>query len=212
MEYMGNTYLEAVRALTEVGAKAAAKGLVSASGGNLSARLGDSNFCVITGTGAWLEDLRPEDFAVLDIRDGSQIGGSVAPSSEYKVHTMTYMGRPDVGSVVHLHPQWTVLAGAVDVTVRPFSLDQYSYLGDIRDTPFSANGSDQLGIDVAAAAEAGSDVILMAYHGCVCLGGDARMGYRRALNLEEAARLSVLAQLAGRSDAGFPDLDAATHH
>jgi L-fuculose-phosphate aldolase len=158
---------------------------------------------VITASGSWLEELSAEDFAVLDTRDGSIVEGS-RPSSEYKVHTMTYQARADVSSVVHFHPQWTVLARALGIETRPLTLDHFSYLGAIRYVPFWPNGSDELGRDVAEAASAGSDAIVLEHHGSVCLGADAAMGYRRSLNLEEASRAAFFTALSGHPPVEFP--------
>ena len=211
MQYTGADYAGATAAITSVGRRAAAAGLVQASGGNLSARLGESSCCVVTATGSWLEDLSAEDFVVLDVRDGSVVEGSRPPSSEYKVHTMTYLARPDVSSVVHLHPQWAVLARALGVETKPLTLDHHSYLGPIRYVPFWPNASDELGTAVAEAAAAGSDVVVLEHHGSVCLGADVAMGYRRSLNLEEASRASLFSSLSGRPPIEFPADQVPAH-
>ena len=211
MEFRSTDYAAATAAITAVGRKAAAVGLVSASGGNISARLGDTPYCVVTASGSWLEELADDDFAVLDVRDGSVVEGSKPPSSEYKVHTMTYAVRPDVSSVVHLHPQWTVLARALGVDTRPLTLDQFSYLGEIRYVPLWPNASDELGQAVADAAAAGSDVVVLEHHGSVCLGADVAMGWRRTLNLEEASRAALFSSLGGATMPEFPADRARTH-
>ena len=211
MDYTSSDHAAATAALTVVGRKAAAAGLVSASGGNLSVRLAGTPYCVVTASGSWLEELGQDDFVVLDARDGTVVEGTRPPSSEYKVHTMTYLVRPDVSAVVHLHPQWTVLARALGVETRALTLDHHSYLGPISHVPFWPNASDELGSGVAEAAASGSDVIVLEHHGSVCLGGDLAMGYRRSLNLEEAARASLFASLSGRGAVEFP-ADRATGH
>lgn len=208
MDYTRTDYEAATAAITVIGRKAAAAGLVSASGGNISARLGDSPYCVITSSGSWLEDLSVENFAVLDSRSGAIVEGNL-PSSEYKVHTLTYLARRDVTSVTHFHPQWTVLVRALGIETRPLTLDHFSYLGVIRYVPFSPNGSDSLGRDVAEAAAAGSDTIVLEHHGSVCLGADIAMGYRRTLNLEEASRAAYFTSLSGHPPIDFPN--AQTH-
>lgn len=211
MEYNSSDYAAVTAAITAVGRKAAGSGLVSASGGNISARLGETPYCVVTASGSWLEELAVDDFAILDVRDGTVVEGSKPPSSEYKVHTMTYRVRPDVSSVVHLHPQWTVLARALGVEIRPLTLDHYSYLGAIRYVPFWPNASDELGRGVADAAAAGSDVVVLDHHGSVCLGADVAMGYRRSMNLEEAARAALFSSLSGRPPFEFPAARATAH-
>lgn len=211
MEYKSSDYAAATAAITAVGRKAAAAGLVSASGGNISARLGDTPYCVVTASGSWLEELAVDDFAVLDVRDGTVLEGIKLPSSEYKVHTMTYLARSDVSAVVHLHPQWTVLARALGVETRPLTLDHFSYLGPIRYVPFWPNASDELGHGVAEAAAAGSNVVVLEHHGSVCLGVDVAMGYRRSLNLEEASRAALFSSLSGRPPVEFPADRVQTH-
>lgn len=211
MDYSPRDYYKAVEAIIWAGREAADARLVSASGGNISARLGGSRYCVISCSGSWLARLSVEDFVVLDVENQAVIDGSTKPSSEYKVHTMTYAARPDVRAVVHLHPQWTVLARALDIATQPLTLDHFSYLGEIRYVPLSPNGSDQLGQDVAAAAANGSDVIVLDHHGSACLGDDIAMAYRRSLNLEEAARASVITSLAGHSPINFPAELARPH-
>lgn len=188
--------------LIEVGRQADAKRLISASGGNVSGRLPGSNRFFITGTGTWLGELTPESFAVMNL-NGDVVGGTLAPSSEYKVHLFTYRARPDVNSVVHLHPQTTVLLDALGKRIEPMTLDQAGYLRTIERIGFYDNGSDELGNEAARAAAA-SNIVIMAHHGCSSLGDSVGMAYRRALNLEEAAAATFNAQVIAGGTASFP--------
>ena len=55
-------------------------------------------------------EMRPEDVALLDL-EGRQVEGNFAPSSEWEMHLLCYLKRPDVGAVVHTHSLYaTVLA------------------------------------------------------------------------------------------------------
>ena len=136
--------------------------------------------------------------------DGEVVGGAPQPSSEYKVHLFTYRARADVNSIVHLHPQTTVLVDALGAQIRPLTLDQASYLRTIERIGFFPNGSDDLG-EHAARAAARSNIIVMAHHGCSSLGDTVGMAYRRALNLEDAARVTYQALAVGRVDTEFPE-------
>ena len=72
---------EAIGQLVEVGRSAVERGLVLASGGNLSARLpGDGTEFLVTGAGTWLDRLTPADFSVVTLT-GDVIGGAARPSS-----------------------------------------------------------------------------------------------------------------------------------
>jgi L-fuculose-phosphate aldolase len=189
--------------LIEVGADAARRGLVSASGGNLSARIPGGETFVVTGTGTWLDHLEPDDFCEIDLTTGVVVDGNHAPSSEFKLHLRTYQVRLDIRSIVHLHPQTAVLVDALGYEIRPLTLDQASYLRKINRIDFFPNASDELA-DAAAEASRDSNAIVMANHGCSCLGDSVPMAYRRALNLEDAAQASYRAILAGQPGLCFP--------
>jgi ribulose-5-phosphate 4-epimerase/fuculose-1-phosphate aldolase len=187
--------------LTEVGRAAVSRGLVLASGGNLSARHpGDGRF-VLTGSGTWLDRLAPDDFSVMAL-DGSVEDGTT-PSSEWKLHARTYQVRPDVNAVIHLHPQYSVLLDALGHQIRLITLDHAFYVRSVGRTSYHPNGSDELA-DAAAEQSRAHDCIVLGHHGCSALGPTVAMAFRRALNLEEAATLTFRSLLLGDSTTTFP--------
>jgi L-fuculose-phosphate aldolase len=193
---------EAVGQLIEVGRLAVERGLVLASGGNLSARLpGEAEF-VVTGAGTWLDRLTPADFSVLT-PDGGVTGGAERPSTEWKLHQRTYRARPDVHAVVHLHPQHAVLVDALGHRIRLLTLDHAAYVRSVGTVPYFPNGSDELA-DAAADQAREHDCIVLAHHGCSALGEDVGMAFRRALNLEEAAIATYRCLLLGDTTTTFP--------
>src|SRR5581483_3546371 len=82
-----------------VARRLAQNGLVVGTAGNVSERGGE--YVAITPTGAALEELAPEDIAVVD-RDGEQHSGHLAPTSELDLHLGVYH-RYAAGAVVHTH-------------------------------------------------------------------------------------------------------------
>lgn len=193
---------EAVAQLVEVGRLAVERGLVLASGGNLSARLpGEAEF-VVTATGTWLDRLTPDDFSVVTL-DGAVVAGAPRPSSEWKLHQRTYRARPDVAAVVHLHPQHAVLVDALGHPVRLLTLDHAVYVRSVGRVPYLPNGSDELA-DAAAEQARAHDCIVLAHHGCSALGPDVGMAFRRAVNLEEAAIATYRCLLLGDTTTVFP--------
>jgi L-fuculose-phosphate aldolase len=193
---------EAIGQLVEVGRSAVDRGLVLASGGNLSARLpGEAEF-VVTGAGTWLDRLTPDDFSVLTL-DGDVVGGAERPSTEWKLHQRTYRARPDVNAVVHLHPQHAVLVDALGHPIRLITLDHAFYVRSVGTVPYFPNGSDELA-DRAAEQAREHNCIVLSHHGCSALGEDIGMAYRRALNLEEAAVATYRALLLGDTTTAFP--------
>lgn len=192
---------EAIAELIDVGRTAVDRGLVLASGGNLSARVGADRF-VVTGAGTWLDRLVPEQFTVMSL-DGERLGGAERPSSEWKLHQRSYQARPDVNAVVHVHPQHAVLLDALGYQVRLITLDHAYYVKSVGRTDFYPNGSDELA-DTAAEQALRHDCIIMGHHGCSALGESTEMAFRRAMNLEEAAMATMRALQLGDTTTTFP--------
>jgi L-fuculose-phosphate aldolase len=193
---------EAVGQLIEVGRLAVERGLVLASGGNLSARLPGEPEFVVTGAGTWLDRLTPADFSVLTM-DGAVVGGAERPSTEWKLHQRAYRARADVHAVVHLHPQHAVLVDALGHPIRLLTLDHATYVRSVGTVPYFPNGSDELA-DAAAEQAREHDCIVLSHHGCSALGADVGMAFRRALNLEEAAIATYRCLLLGDTTTTFP--------
>jgi L-fuculose-phosphate aldolase len=199
-----------VQELCDVGHDAVDKGLVLASGGNLSARLPGGDVFAVTGSGTFLDRLTPADFTLMTL-DGEIVGGSPRPSSEWKLHQRTYQARPDAGSVIHVHPQYAVLLDALGHEIRLFTLDHAYYVKSVGRTPYFPNGSDELA-ESAAAEAAAHDCVIQGFHGCSAVGPDIAMAYRRALNLEQAAEATFRALQLGDTTTSFPQEHWATLH
>ncbi len=192
----------AIKELSDVGCSAVGRGLALASGGNLSARLPGGDTFVVTGAGTWLDRLTPDDFTVISL-EGKIVSGSPEPSSEWKLHQRTYQERPDVNSIVHVHPQYAVLLDALGHQVRLITLDHAYYVRSVGTTPYYPNGSDELA-NTAALQAREHNCIIMGHHGCSALGDSISMAYRRALNLEEAATATYRAILLGDTTTTMP--------
>lgn len=192
----------AFAAMARVGRDAVHGGLVVATGGNLSVRGADPATFAVTCRGTVLDRLDDSSsFAVVAL-DGSILAGA-EPSSEWKLHQRTYLARPDVGAIVHLHPQHTVLLDALDRPIRLLTLDHLAYVRHYRRVPFLPNGSDELA-DAAAQAATGCDCVVLAFHGCSTLGRTPDEAFRVALNLESAAVATYRMLLLGDQTTEFP--------
>ncbi|QIM17924.1 class II aldolase/adducin family protein [Leucobacter coleopterorum] len=190
--------------LIAVGRDAVERGLVLASGGNLSARVSENSF-VVTASGTWLDRLTPGDFVELRLEDdetGKRSTGS-KPSSEWKLHHRAYLARPDAACVIHLHPRHAVVLASIGHEIRLLTLDHAFYVGSVGLTPFYHNGSDELA-DTAAEQLRSHNCVVMQHHGCSVVGDSVEMTYRRALNLEDAAKATALALQLGDTDTTFP--------
>jgi ribulose-5-phosphate 4-epimerase/fuculose-1-phosphate aldolase len=203
--------------LALVGYSLVSGGLVVGSGGNLSARLPGADEIWVTAAGTWLDRLDRPDFLRVHLGTGEVAPAesmdyepepdvpAAVPTSELGLHLATYRARPDVNAVLHLHPQLAVLLDAIDEPVRLITTDHAFYLRRIARTPFHQPGSPELAEVAARAAADGTNCVLLARHGCSVMADTVELAHKRALYLEEAARLTfraVAAGVAGR----LPDL------
>lgn len=188
-------------ALIDAGSEIVRRSLTLASGGNLSARIPDTDRFYVTGTGTWLDRLTPDQFTEMNL-DGEVISGP-KPSVEWKLHRETYLKRPDVNSVIHVHPQTAVLLDALGHQIRLLTLDHVYYLREVRAVPFFPAGSQEIA-DVAANASVGCNCIILSNHGSSTLGETVEMALRRALLLEEAANATFRALQLGDRSTTFP--------
>jgi len=188
--------------LLDAGRHLVTRGLVQASGGNLSVRLPGTDHFLVTGSGTWLDRLTADDLVELTL-DGERVGGAQRPSVEWKLHQRTYAVRPDVQAVIHLHPQHVLLVDMLGAPIRFTTLDHQFYLGSAGRVPFHPAGSQEIA-DAAADAARDHDAVVMAHHGCSTLGDTVSMALRRALNFEEAAAMTYRLLMAGDTTTDFP--------
>ncbi|HET6968514.1 MAG TPA: class II aldolase/adducin family protein [Ornithinibacter sp.] len=188
--------------LIDAGRHVVARGLVQASGGNLSVRLPETDRFLVTASGTWLDRLDPSDLAELTLA-GEHVGGAERPSVEWRLHQRTYAVREDVSAIVHLHPQHVLLVDMLGQPIRFTTLDHQFYLGSAGRVPFLPSGSHEVA-DAAAEAARDHDAVVLAHHGCSTLGATMSMALRRALNLEEAATMTYRLLLAGDTTTQFP--------
>lgn len=188
--------------LIDAGRTVVERGLVLASGGNLSARL-DDDCLVVTASGTWLDRLSDTDFSIID-RSGAVIDGAPNPSVEWKLHHHTYAVRADTAAVVHLHPQHVLLVTMLGQPIRCTTLDHAYYLGTVPMVPFRPAGSEEIAASASKAVKDGANAVVLAHHGCSALGDSVPMALRRAMNLEEAATMTYRLLLAGDTETDFP--------
>ncbi|MHB8657343.1 MAG: class II aldolase/adducin family protein [Solirubrobacteraceae bacterium] len=171
----------------------AAEGLVLGTGGNISARRGES--VAITATGVNLSSLDPGEVTVVDL-SGGPIAGDLAPSSELELHLGVY-ARFDAGAVVHTHaPMSTALSLVLDEL--PYVHYQMMSLGgSVRVAPYVTFGTPEL---AAVTLDALQDrtAALMANHGAIAFAEDLPGAIERSMVLEWACAVYWNAAAIGR--------------
>ena len=159
-------YEEARREIAELGRRLELEGLLSATAGNISARVAPE--CVaITPTAIPYPQITAEDVVVVDLA-GRAVDGARRPSSELPFHTAVYRARRDVGGIVHTHsPYATTLAvmhrpiPALHYVIAAFGVTEIPVVG------YETYGSVELAQRLADVAERGTNGVLLANHGAV---------------------------------------------
>jgi L-fuculose-phosphate aldolase len=162
--------------------------------GHGSARRDDQSFYINSAASA-RGALTTEDIVAIDF-DGNLLEGTARPPFEFYIHSEIYRVRPDVGAIMHTHPQWSTFLTMVGTPYRAV-FAQGALLGDIPlvDSPLSVN-TKAMGERVAATLGGGHAVLLKS-HGAVVAGAEIVECFALAAYLEENAYRQYMAMQIG---------------
>jgi len=154
--------------------------LITATGGNVSARTGDDPAQAwITPSGMYKGALSPEMLVRVDREGRPAYAGQRAPSSEWLIHAAILRARPDVTAVVHCHaPKATTLVNC-DLPFLPISTES-AFLARTGRIPFIMPGTDALAAALVDALGQGW-AVLMKNHGLLV----AARSLRRAADITQ---------------------------
>lgn len=185
------------RTIVAIGRRMYARGLVTGTEGNVSARAERGTF-LMTPSGRCKGDLREADLVAVDAA-GRRVAGRLAPSSELPMHLAVYRARPDVGAIVHAHPPV-----ATGFAIAGLPLDERALaemvvlLGRVPLAEYGTPTSRELSTIIARHIPR-HDALLMANHGALTVGRDLWEAYFRMEILEHAAQATLVARLLGRA-------------
>jgi L-fuculose-phosphate aldolase len=150
---------------------------------------------VIKALGPALSMTRKEHMVVVDM-NGFKVGGAreLNLPNEVKMHSCILRARPDVNSVVHVHPRYTVLMSVLQQAIEPMCIEGMQLFN--QPPPMFPNPRliirEEDGVEVANLL-ADRDVILLQGHGAATVGEDMEDSITNMLYLEEQARMNYLA-------------------
>ncbi len=163
-----------------------AMGLLTPTGGNISARAADPELYWITPSRMYKGGLTQDDLVCIK-PDGTVCEGTKQPSVEYQMHWASYQARPDATAAVHTHAPIATAFGITNQSFPPINTDAV-FLADTKIVPWYMPGSRELADAVGEALKASRGAILQC-HGLMSVGKTMRDAATRAMMLEETAKI-----------------------
>jgi len=194
-------------ALVQAGRRLRAAGLVLATEGNLSTRLGEDRI-LVSPAGRRKDELDAGDLVVVSLaEDDRESRPSGRPSSDLAIHRAIYEARGELRAIAHAH-----LPAALAVTLAgelpdPSSLPETALLlPRLPFVPFAPPGSERLAAAIASAFGSPDDIaglpgaVLLERHGAVAVGETIDEAVDRLELVDLLCRVWRDARLLGRAE------------
>ncbi len=182
--------------ICEIGRRIYAKGFAAANDGNITVRVGASEF-LCTPTMHCKGFLKPEDICLIDF-SGKQLAGIKKRSSEALLHLEIYRQREDVKSVVHCHPPHACAFAIAREPIPQCILPEVEvFLGDVPITKYETPGGQAFAETIQPFVKK-TNIILLANHGTVSYGTDVERAYWWTEILDAYCRMLLLSKQLGR--------------
>jgi L-fuculose-phosphate aldolase len=181
-------------------------GLTKEPSGHVSARAPGGEAILIKARGpseSGLRFVQPRDFITVDM-EGKKLDGpnGLDVPQEVFIHTWVYKRRPEIRSVVHVHPMTVVLFTVCDLPLLPLTgaYDPSALRLITEGVPTYPRSiliaNDKLGRDLAEALGK-QRACLMRGHGITAVGTGVQDAALTAIKLAEVAELNYRARLLG---------------
>lgn len=189
------TYSDVARHIVAVCRDLYAKGFVSATDGNVSARLPNGN---ILATPTSVNKGRVIDTDLVEVTlDGAPVHAGRVPSMEMGMHLFVYRERPDVRAVVHAHPTFATGFATAHIPLdQPLFPEVISGLGAIPLADFATPSTPEVAASIAPFVKT-ANAILLKNHGVVTYGTDLDDAYFKMEKVEHAAHIVFVARMLG---------------
>jgi L-fuculose-phosphate aldolase len=186
---------EAREALCEVGRRVWQRGFVASNDGNFSFRLSEDRV-LCTPTLLSKGFMKPDDLVIVDL-DGNHVAGKRRGTSEVRIHLYIYQNRPDVHSVVHVHPPHATAFTIAKQELPKCVLQEVDlFIGEIPMAPYETTGTWKFAETIAPWVRH-HDCFLLTNHGAVTIGQDPFDAYYKMETLDQYCRILLLARQLG---------------
>jgi L-fuculose-phosphate aldolase len=190
------------RQLTEYATRLKNRSLTSATGGNMSYRIGGD--MLISPSGFCLDEVGEADWVQVNLDTAQPYPGQLKPSSETLMHRNVYLLRPDANAVIHSHPPHVIALSLLRIAIRPIGSEAPFLLGkQVPIVPYTIPTSPLLAESIKPYVTEHS-VMVLENHGLLTLGKDIRDAYNRTELSEEIAKIMYIAISAGRGEPNWP--------
>jgi ribulose-5-phosphate 4-epimerase/fuculose-1-phosphate aldolase len=173
------------------------RGVMHKSGHVAARDANDPNRMWINSRKASRSTLTAADVISVDLRTGERIGAGDEPPSEFHIHRAIFNRRPEVGAIVHSHPEHIVALSIARRPLLPVTVDG-AFLG-ARTPLFDDAGhiSRPERGELVADALGGAPAVVLRGHGIVIVAENVEHVVTRIILAEENARMQYLAEALG---------------
>ncbi|MCP4908335.1 MAG: cytochrome P450, partial [bacterium] len=182
--------------------------VITATGGNVSARIPGTDEIWITPSQLFKGDLRPESLVRIDLDGRSVDAEAASASSERLMHCAAFRARKEATAVIHAHaPQATILANS-GLPFLPVS-SEAAFFDELPRIPFVMPGTQDLA-DAIAEALRDSWAVLMVNHGLLVAGRSLRRAADMVEIIERSSEIILGCYAVGKEPPVLPAEIVAT--
>jgi len=167
--------------------------VITATGGNISARVPGTDIIWITPSKMFKGGLAVDDLIRVD-PDGNMVEGRTYPSIEAPLHTGIYRARDDVLAVIHSHAPYATAIALCGVCFPPVTFDGF-LISKLPTVPFAMSGEE---LAQAVLEKIGDwPGAFLQSHGFLAMGKDLRFAANLTLTVEHMGKVLAIAKLLG---------------
>jgi L-ribulose-5-phosphate 4-epimerase len=167
--------------------------IITATGGNISARIPGTDIIWITPSKMFKGGLTADDLILVDL-DGNMVEGKTRPSIEAPLHTGIYRAREDMLAVIHSHAPYATAIALCNLCMPAITFDGY-LISKLPIVPFAVSGQelaqavlDKIGVWPGA---------FLQNHGFLAMGKDLRSAANLTLAVEHMGKVLMIAKTLG---------------